>query len=154
MILSQPTHRLVHPKTYLIVSPKATFTKSKYRITSLYSNALRTSQTCSFSEWYHILHPKIAFEAPWSCACCGMKYVYDITLHPSVNWCWKTLLFEYLAAIRYTRKVFFDYEIKITSAASNNSCWQAALCHCGRPAQYVHSCIHTYIIYVMYKVCT
>ena len=72
-----------------------------YRIASNYSNALRTSQTCSFSKWYHILHPKVAFEAPWSCARCGIKFVYDVTLHPSVKWCWKTLLFEYLAAIRY-----------------------------------------------------
>ena len=35
--------------------------------------ALRTSQTCSFAKWYHILHPKVAFEAPWPCARCGIK---------------------------------------------------------------------------------
>ena len=72
-----------------------------YRITSKYSNALRTSQTRSFASWYHILHPKVAFEAPWSCARCGIKYFHDIILHPSLNQCWKTLLFEYLAAIQY-----------------------------------------------------
>ena len=73
-----------------------------YRITSKYSNALRTSQTCSFAKWYNILHPKGAFEAPWSCVRCGVKYVYDIIMHSSSSPCWKTCLFEYLAAIRYT----------------------------------------------------
>ena len=37
-------------------------------MTSKYSNALQISQTSSFSKWYHILHPKVAFEAPWSCS--------------------------------------------------------------------------------------
>ena len=77
------------------------FRFSKYRITSKYSNALRTSQKCSFAKWYHILHPKVAFEAPGSWARCGIKSVHDVTLHLSLNQCWKTLLFEYLAAIRY-----------------------------------------------------
>ena len=72
-----------------------------YRITSKYSNALRTLQTCSFAKWYHILHAKIAFEAPWLCARGGIKSFHDIIMHASLNQCWKTLLFEYLAAIRY-----------------------------------------------------
>ena len=44
-----------------------------YRITSKYSNALRTSQTCNFAKCYHTLHAKVAFEAPWSCARYGIK---------------------------------------------------------------------------------
>ena len=35
-----------------------------YGITYKYSNALQTSQTYSFAKWYHILHLKVAFEAP------------------------------------------------------------------------------------------
>ena len=86
---------------------------SVYRITSKYSNASRTSQTCSFAKWHHILHPNVAFEAPWSCACCGIKSFHDIILHLYLNQCWKTLLFEYLAAIRYhLKKYFLDQSIQ------------------------------------------
>ena len=72
-----------------------------YRITSKYSNTLQTSQICSFAKRYHILHPKVSFKAPWLCARCGIKSLHDVILHPSLNQCWKSLLFEYLAAIRY-----------------------------------------------------
>ena len=41
-------------------------------------------------------------EAPGSCARCGIKSFHDVILHFSLNQCWKMLLFEYLAAIRYT----------------------------------------------------
>ena len=30
-------------------------------------------QTCSFIKWYRILHLKVAFEAPWSCARYSIK---------------------------------------------------------------------------------
>ena len=77
-------------------------------VTSKYSNALRTSQTCSFTRSYHILYPTAACEASWSCARCGIKPVHYVTLHPSLNQCWKTFLFEYLAAIRYAISVFLS----------------------------------------------
>ena len=80
-----------------------------YCIASKYSNALQNSQTCSFAKWYHTLHPKVAFEAPWSCACRGIKSCLDVILHPSLNQGWKTLLFEYLAAIRYIYLIYYIY---------------------------------------------
>ena len=70
-------------------------------ITSRYSNALWTSQTCSFAKWCHTLHPKVAFEAPWLCARFDIIFFHDVIPHPSLNQCWEALLFEYLAAIRY-----------------------------------------------------
>ena len=83
-----------------------------YRITSKYSKALRTSQTCSFAKWYYIFHPKVAFEAPLWCARYGTKSYHDGILHSSLNQCWKTLLFEYLAAIRYIFCWFWKHTTK------------------------------------------
>ena len=76
-----------------------------YRITSKYSNAFRTSQTFSFAKWYHILHPRFAIKAPWSCARDGIKSFHYVILYVSLNQCWKARLFEYLAAIRYTQSI-------------------------------------------------
>ena len=58
-----------------------------YRITSKYSNALRTSQTCNLAKCYHILHLMVALEAPCSCARDGLKQFHDVILHPSLNQC-------------------------------------------------------------------
>ena len=103
--VNMDAHWRCHAPAYC-TRPKRKWSKGStqafiYRIASKYSNALRTSQTRSFAKWYYILHPKVAFEAPWSCACCGIKPIQDVTLHPSLNQCWKAHLFEYLAAIRY-----------------------------------------------------
>ena len=80
-----------------------------------YSNALRTSQTCSFAKWYHILHP---FETPWLCARYGIKSFHDVILHPSFNQCLKTLLFEYVAAIRYCLPKFMAQQCAISQCFS------------------------------------
>ena len=95
-IIGGPTVTLPCPELQIPV-PKL----YNYRITSKYSNALQSLQACSFAKWYHILHQKVAFEAPCSCTRCGIESFLDVILHPSLNQCWKMLLFEYLAAIRY-----------------------------------------------------
>ena len=38
--------------------------------------------------------------------------------------------------------------------SSTYRCWRAALCHCRRPAKYACSCIYTWRVYVVCKVCT
>ena len=98
-----------------------------YHITSMYSNALQTSQTCSFAKWCHILHLKVAFEALRWCARCGIKSVHGVPRHLSLNQRWKTLLFEYLAAIRYTVRIVAAIwqRLCVLHLVKNSSTWQS-----------------------------
>ena len=72
-----------------------------HRMTSKYSHALETLQTCSLVKGCPILHPKVAFEAPCSCAHCGTNSVHDDTLHSVWTQCWRTLLFEFIPVMWY-----------------------------------------------------
>ena len=70
-------------------------------MTSKHSTALQTLQTCSFAEGCPMLHLKVAFEAPSSCAHCGTATVDDNTLHLCLNQWLKSLLLECLPVVRY-----------------------------------------------------
>ena len=72
----------------------ASLHRPECRMTSKYSHALQTSQTCSFAEWRLMLLLKVAFEAPCACAHCGVKSAHDSVLPPCLNQCQKNLLFE------------------------------------------------------------
>ena len=50
------------------------------------SHALETLQTCSFATWCPILHLKVTFEAPSSCARCGITFTMEIRLS-LLEWC-------------------------------------------------------------------
>ena len=54
-------------------------------ISSKYSHALQNSQSCTFLKWHSMLHPKVAFEAPWACTHCSMKSIPNSILHRSSN---------------------------------------------------------------------
>ena len=61
---------------------KVKFQWLNYHITSKYSHALQTSQTCSFTNWGPILHPNVAIKSR-SCSCTlgSINSVHDSILN-------------------------------------------------------------------------
>ena len=64
-----------------------------YNLTRKHSHASQNSQICSFAESCPLMHQTVAFEEPCCCTHGGIASVHDGILHPSLNQCWKTLMF-------------------------------------------------------------